>query len=325
MKNWQVISKNSLKLYEHPSAKPEGDEVKIKIDKVLLSRYDLLAYNGSLSANYPYTPGRFAMGRISDIGETGKKFDKNARVVLRSSNLDEENNVTIAGIDYSGYLRDFVCVDESRFFILPNFISDDDALILGTLALSEAIVEKLNAEKGDVILVSGESKHSIILCQLLLYYKIIPVLVEASEKLAALAKRCGVFYTFKPDENLDENVFEVTGGRLCNGAVYFNLSNKTPTSKILNLIIPKSPVVFAGQSDKALTVDTAIITKKQLSVSGVFSGYGFERTAINSLVNKAIDLSPFKKRYMKIDEVPDFYELAERTEYDEETLPIVIL
>ncbi len=314
MKSWQLISKNTLKLYDQPGKAIGADEVKIKISKVLLTKSSALVFDGSAPVPYPFIPGSYAIGRVSESGENCAAYGRNDRVVMRTAAPDGEGRPLIAGIDKTGFLRDFVNARHDEFFTLPPSVSDDEALLLGMLSLAEATIDALHAKKGEFIAVSGGSDFSVILCQLLLYYKIIPILIETGEERISFARQCGVFYAFRNDDALQSNIFEITGGRFCNGAVYANMSNGVSPVSLIDLAVENSAVIFAGPGNKSWNIPSSVIARRQLCLRGVYSGSGFEMSAINSLANKAIDLSHFEKTYTPMDGVPAVFERLSRPE-----------
>lgn len=316
MKYWQLIAKNSLKLFETSGKKPEGKEIRVKTSKILLTKTDNLVYNGTIDVPYPFTMGSYAIGKVSEgygVDMTGEgstiefSYKRNERVLLRTYSADEDNHY-IAGINAPGLLKDYAYVTARDLFHIPSVISDDEALFLGLVAYAEAVVDRLNTEEGRFVAVSGEDILSVILCQLLLYYKQIPVLITSSAEKAAFAKKCGVFYSLTTGEELRENIFRITGGRNCDSAVYINTMNKVSPSIILGLVNKDAHVVFAGICDKGWPMDTSAVTQKNLIVVGVNSGYGYEKSAINIMANKAVHFFDFKKSYTDFMYAPNVFE-----------------
>lgn len=324
MKTWQLISKNSLKMYEQPGKPLNANEVRIKLNKVLVTKTAMLVYDGTFSAHYPFTPCSYAVGRIAECGSTSSAYERNTRVAMKSSSENKGGKSFALGIDAPGYLKDFAVTTQKDFFVLPASVADDEALLLGVLSLCEAVIAKIKAEKGQFVIVSGGSDFSVIMGLLLLYHKVVPILIETDESKIEFAKKNGIFYAFKADENLESNVFEITGGRMCDGGIYNNLSGKISPSAILNLVTDGSNVAFAGVPYKSCNIDSSVISKKQLVLSGVYTGDGYEMTAINALANKAINLSTFKKNYYSFDSTPEVFEaLSEIDTCDNHTMEII--
>lgn len=326
MKTWQLISKKALKMYEQPGKPLNANEVRIKLNKLLITKTAMLVYDGTFSAHYPFTPCSYAVGRIAECGSVCSAYERNTRVAVKSSLTNKDGKALAIGIDAPGYLKDFVVTTQKEFFVLPSSVADDEALLLGMLSLSEAVITKIKAEKGQFIIISGGSDFSVIMGLLLLYYKVIPILIETDESRIAFAKKNGIFYAFKADENLNNNIFEITGGRMCDGGIYNNLSNKIPPSLILNLVMNNSNIAFAGVPYKSYNVDSSVVSQKQLVLSGVYTGDGYEMTAINSLANKAINLSSFKKNYYSFDNAPEVFDfLASSDTCDNQTMEIITI
>ena len=78
MKVWKLTSPNQIKRDVAPDQPLEGDQVKIKITKALLSESDVAVYTGLTEVRYPIVPGRFALGQVTEVSEDSylKKGDR---------------------------------------------------------------------------------------------------------------------------------------------------------------------------------------------------------------------------------------------------------
>ncbi len=316
MKYWQLITKNSLKLATVSGRQPVDREIRVKVDKVLLTPSDLLIYDERVAHSYPFIPGRFAIGTVCEgygVDEKGNSsfqyhFKRNEKVILRSFYRDEEKRPTTLGVHHHGLMRDFVYVKQDEIFHIPPSVKEEDALFMGLIAIAEGVIEESKAEEGDFVLVCGEDTMSLIICQLLLYYKIVPVLITSSAEKVKAAKSLGIFYAYETSESLEENVFRITGGKYCNSAIYCNSMNRTSPSVAIGLVEHAANVVFAGTPDRSWPIDSALLTGKSLTISGIYSGFGYEHTALGILANHVIDFSKIDKTYENFDTVNASYE-----------------
>lgn len=309
MKIWQLVSPKALKMNSFaPSNEilPSG-AIKIKIEKVMLAADDALLYSGAVPVNYPFIPGCYAVGRISDAAKDVKNYKRSMRVAMRSAALNDDG-VTFFGRNKAGYMRDFITATKDDFYVLPSSVTDEEALFIGMLARADAVIEKLSAERGEVIAVMGGSFLAIMICQLLLSDKIIPVYIDRSEARRAIARANGIFYTLAPGEELFSEVYEITGGRLCDGGVYSFTGNNSTLNDLFRLTGFNASIVFTGESNRPINISSHDIARKDLTLSGVYSGYGHELAALNCIANKAVRLSYYKRRTSPDSLLPETYE-----------------
>ena len=136
------------------SNRPQGEQslapeqVKVKVTYVLMTNFDALCYSGELPVAYPKTVGRFAIGIVTECGDKVYGVEKGARVFikgarpcgkfLRCKRCDSDNceHVQIAGIDFDGFLRDFVVCDYRKVAVLPDEVDDMHALCIEHVAFA---------------------------------------------------------------------------------------------------------------------------------------------------------------------------------------------
>lgn len=91
------------------------------------------------------------------------------------------------------------------------------------------MIDRLNVAKGTHVAVLGAGEIGNILSQLLIYHQAVPILIDSDEEKLAVAAQCGVYYTVKADETMEENIARITGGRLAAGSVYSSFCGLAPT------------------------------------------------------------------------------------------------
>ena len=69
MKVWQLAYPHNLQHVTAPDLKTTAGMVKVKITKALLCESDVAVYSGALKVKYPFVPGRFAIGQVTEAGE----------------------------------------------------------------------------------------------------------------------------------------------------------------------------------------------------------------------------------------------------------------
>lgn len=302
MNVWKLIAANSL--IKEETALPEREEgkIKVRVTKVFLNGTDASLFNGTGKVKYPVIPGRFALGIVSEDCEAAG-LNKGARVLLHTflpvadggtakKDFSEEEYV-VCGRTGNGFLRDFLYADANALTAIPDSVSDEKALLAEHVALAKATVEALDVQKGQHIAVIGADMLGLFLCQLLIYQQACPILIDSLAVRLDFARSCGVYYTVFADDSLLDNVAEITGGRMTDGAIYVTsvTNDKSIPFKVCSR---EKSAVFCGFRGHDLSINLDLVMKKHLTVYGVADGAGHVPTAINLLANKAIDTSQFR-------------------------------
>jgi threonine dehydrogenase-like Zn-dependent dehydrogenase len=310
MDNWVLLGPKTLVNQQQTESSVSPTQVKVKVTHVLLSNFDALLYNGDIKAPYPKTIGRFAIGIVTAVGSECYGIAKGARVYLeatrachacyncRSGNSAECENVKVAGIDFDGFLRDFVVCEYNEVALLPESVDDFHALCIENVALAENVFDKLNLSVGSKVAIVGGGFFGSILSQVALYHKFIPIVIDNYKRNLDRLKRSGVYYTFAADDDLSANISEATSGMMCDGAIYTSCS-KLNTSIAARVLAKKKELVLAGFSAITCQFDTTPLYEKGLKLSAITDGYDYTEVAINMLVHNAIDLSNFECKVLK--------------------------
>ena len=307
MKIWKILSPKVLTAEERPDAVSGETQAKVKVTKLLLSDADMRNYSGTLHPKYPLVPGMFAVGVVGEAGAGCTAVEKNTRVYLHDTlpcgscehclagDTESCAHPRTAGMNGEGFLRDFVVTEESMLSPLPPSVSDEEALFVGVVSACEAVVDKLDAPKGTHVAVFGAGTFGNILSQLLIYRQAVPVLIDGSEEKLAVAAQCGVYYTLKTDETLKDELMRITGGRMAAASVYCSFCG-VPPETAFEMTAGGGRTVFAGFAFPDMQAKLNIAQEKRLTLCSVTNGLTNYGTAINLLVNKAIDIAPFRIR-----------------------------
>ncbi len=305
MKVWQLTSTRNLQHVAAPDLKLEDGKAKVKITKALVSEADVSVFSGAQKVKYPFIPGKFALGQITEVAEDCflKKGD---RVYLAGTSEDEteEDGLSIAGETTDGFYRDFCLANVDDAYPLPSSVSDEAAFLIDAVALAERIVDELHVTVGQHVLVIGGGLYGNVLCQILIYHRAVPILADNNKERLERAKKSGIYYTFPNDETLAENVMKVTGGKKADAAVYLAFANRTEPSAIFSLVSRGAYVAFAALTGKKLTINLESALKNNVTVKGITECREFVSTAINILANKAVTFSEFPYKTFREEQLP---------------------
>ncbi len=309
MKVWQLAYPHNLQHVVAPDLKRTDDKVKVKVTKALLTETDVAVYSGAIKVKTPFIPGRFAIGQVTEAGEDSF-IRKAERVYLAGVTEDEcsPDGLNIAGETVDGFYRDFVLAGVDDVYPLPASVSDDAAFLIDAIALAEHVVDEMHVDVGQHILVLGGGLYGNILCQILIYHRAVPILADNNPERLARAKKCGIYYTFPNDDTLKQNVLNVTGGNLADGAVYLAFANRCEPSVLFPLVKRDSYVSFCALTGKTLPVNLEYAMKNNVTIKGITESREFVSTAINLLANKAVNFSEFTFRNSREEDLPKLLE-----------------
>lgn len=325
MKSWKVYGLNKSELVELDTQRLDG-EIKVKVTKVVLSPSDLALWSGKeLSA--PVVPGRVAIGLVSDAEEAGgyqigqkvllTPYVPNALCSVSRGEKDENcADFDVYGLTCDGFLSNFAIASRACVTEIPDGLSEDDTLLSEYIAIAIKVTEKLNIKKGDYVAVFGSTLLSYLLSALCIYYHAVPIMISDDEAGLDFARRNGVYYTVNTKvENARERIAEMTSGNLADVAAYDCESMSSPED-VCHFVKDCAEVCLFGfgATPDGLKIDLAPIVNGGHVVFGVNNGYREIPTAINLLVNNAINLTEVKRHYVGFSKIEKVFK--------ETTLPL---
>ncbi len=317
MKGWKLNNPMALKETELSEDSAVNNLTKVKILKSLVTLSDFLKYSGEIDCENVVL-GSYGIGIVSETDTNLFGLEKGSHVYIEPTlpcgecyNCKNgfENKCTdllTAGEDFDGFLRNFANVDPARLFLLPESVSDFDALFIGHISLALAVYDKLDIKKGDYVAIIGANNFGNILAQLLIYYQAVPIVMTMNDENVQIAKDSGVYYVLGKEDNWQKEVSSITGGRMTNKVVYIADCN-IPATKAFSLASFNAGVAFTGVSYKNSPISFNQAIKKQLDIHCINNGYGNTAASINIIANKAVNLSHLKLDATTYDEVPETF------------------
>lgn len=308
MQAWKHIGRKKISLITLPYSKIEDKEkAKVRIERALAAYSDFEIFD-SLPQKENLTLGRYAVGAISERAEDAVDgLDKGARVVISSwlpcgecpcCKAGKEENcsqVKRLGVDVNGVFSDFIDLPVSALHRLPEAVSYEEALFVQHISLALNALDAINVEKGEHVAVFSDTNLGLVLCQLALHYGAIPILIQNDEEVLKCAKTMGIFYAFsyKTRGELEKKALTVTGGRMCEKAVYVKNSDY-PIKHIFNICSHRADVVFLLGDGKSPLINVNDMVEKEITLKGINNGLGNFPAAINLLATKVVNTDCLK-------------------------------
>ena len=315
MNVWKFAAAGRMERQETENPAPEEGKVRIRVTKLLFNGTDASLFAGTAPCKYPLIPGRYAIGIAAD-GSEENFLPKGARVLLHAAvpapdtgtekkDFAESDDYVLCGRDGDGYMRDIVSVRPSDLTVLPDAVSDGNALLLHHVAIAKAAADKLGVRKGQHVAVVGANVLGILLCQLLISRQAAPILIDTDKTRLDFARANGIYYTLEADDSLVEKVAAMTGGRLAGGAVYVTSVRRNAPSIPFSVCGRGANTVFCG-SREDFEIDLAMPFRKSLSVYCVSGRSEHLEASINLMVSGAVDPSPFTFRTIRAQDTEAF-------------------
>ncbi|MCC8127764.1 MAG: alcohol dehydrogenase catalytic domain-containing protein [Clostridiales bacterium] len=282
MKAVRIVSPNQLRVIdiEKPSI-DEKNNVLVRMTAAGICGSDVGIYHGTnAAATYPRIIGHEMVGHVDEIGENVKNLKVGDRVIINQvtscghcypCKIGRGNvcdNLKVRGVHIDGGYREFIAVPESDCYILPDSLSDADAVMIEptTIAIQSCTRAQLGKDDMLLILGAGALGSSILkiarqLCDHIIVADIMDNKLEA-------AKENGAKYTINVlKEDLDTKLKEYTYGH---GSTVSIDSSGTKDSLMTLLTVTGNAgrVMTMGFSNDPVPANQFLITSKELDVRG---------------------------------------------------------
>lgn len=296
MKAVQIVKPGELKVLD--MEKPvltEADHVLVKMTAAGICGSDVGIYHGTnAAAAYPRIIGHEMVGKVAETGASVKHLNVGDRVIInqvtscghcypcRIGRRNVCDHLAVRGVHIDGGYREFIDVPESDCYVLPDSLSDEEAVMIEPATIGIQACARAELKKEDMLLIygSGALGSSILKTARLQCDHIIVADIQ-DEKLAA-ARENGAAYTINTlKENLLEKVKEYTenhGATVSIDAV----CSKDSLSRLLEATGNAGRVITMGFSTFPTEINQFVITSKELDIRG--------SRLQNKMFGKAIDL-----------------------------------
>ena len=282
MKAVQIVKPGELKIID--VEKPTIDEknnVLVKMTAAGICGSDVGIYHGSnAAATYPRVIGHEMVGRVEQVEPNVKNRKVGDRVIInqvtscghcypcRIGRGNVCDNLAIRGVHIDGGYREFIAVPEQDCYLLPDSLSDQDAVMIEPTTIGIQACTRAELKKEDMLLIYGSGAlGSTILKVARLFCDHIIVADIMDDKLEN-AKKNGAKYTINPlKEDLIEKVKEYTDGH--GSTVSIDAAcTKDSLITLLKATGNAGRVITMGFSVSPTEVNQFLITSKELDVRG---------------------------------------------------------
>lgn len=282
MKAVQIVKPNQLEVIEVPMPElTEKDNVLVKMTAAGICGSDVGIYHGTnAAATYPRIIGHEMVGVVSKVGENVTHLKAGDRVIVNqvtscghcypcSKNRGNVcDNLKVRGVHIDGGYREYIAVPENDCYILPESLSDEDAVMIEPTTIAIQSCTRAELEKEDMLLIYGAGALGSSILKIAHTICDHIIVADIMDDKLAEAKQNGASHTINvATENFQEKVLEYTKGR---GATVSIDAACVKNSLLLLLQATGNAgrVITMGFSTAATEVNQFLITSKELDVRG---------------------------------------------------------
>lgn len=282
MKAVQIASPEQLKIVD--VEKPVIDNrnnVLIRMTVAGICGSDVGIYHGTnAAATYPRIIGHEMVGRVAEIGASVTGLKVGDRVIVNQVTSCGEcypcrmgrgnvcDHLAVRGVHIDGGYQEYIAVPEADCYLLPDSLSDEDAVMIEPTTIAIQSCTRAQLEKDDMLLILGAGALGSTILKIARQMCDHIIVADILDNKLEAAKENGAKYTIHVlKEDLEEKVREYTNGR---GATVSIDASGTSDSlmKLLRATGNAGRVMVMGFSTAPIEINQFLITSKELDVRG---------------------------------------------------------
>lgn len=282
MKAIQILEPNHLEIID--VEKPVIDEknnILVKMTAAGICGSDIGIYHGTnAAATYPRIIGHEMVGIIEETGANVKDLKVGDRVIINQVTSCGEcypckkgrgnvcDNLKVRGVHIDGGYREYIAVPESDCYLLPDYLTDEDAVMIEPTTIAIQACTRAELEKEDMLLIYGAGALGSTILKIASTMCDHIIVADIMDDKLAEAKQAGAKYTINSmTENFQAKVLEYTHGR---GATV-SIDSACVKNSLLTLLQATGNagrVITMGFSTAPTEINQFLITSKELDVRG---------------------------------------------------------
>lgn len=282
MKAVQIVKPNDLRIIE--MEKPVIDEknnILVKMTAAGICGSDVGIYHGTnAAATYPRVIGHEMVGRVAEVGANASRLKVGDRVIINQvtscghcypCKIGRGNvcdNLAVRGVHIDGGYREYIAVPESDCYILPDSLSDQDAVMIEPTTIAIQSCTRAELSKDDMLLIFGSGALGSTILKIAKQLCDHIIVADIMDEKLEIAKKNGAKYTINVlKEDLVEKVKEYTYGHGSTVSID-SACTKDSLLSLLKATGNAGRVMTMGFSVAPTEVNQFLITSKELDVRG---------------------------------------------------------
>lgn len=282
MKAVQIVKPNDLRIID--VEKPVIDEknnVMVKMTAAGICGSDVGIYHGTnAAATYPRIIGHEMVGRVVETGSNVKHLKIGDRVIINQVTSCGDcypckigrgnvcDNLKVRGVHIDGGYREFMAVPESDCYILPDSLSDTDAIMIEPTTIAIQSCSRAELKKDDMLLIFGCGALGSSILRIAKHLCDHIIVADIMDDKLEAAKQNGAKYAVNVlKEDLTAKVKEYTYGH--GSTVSIDAAcTKDSLIQLLQATGNAGRVMTMGFSIAPTEINQFVITSKELDVRG---------------------------------------------------------
>ncbi|GAB3673367.1 zinc-dependent alcohol dehydrogenase family protein [Halopiger thermotolerans] len=216
MKSATLTDVNSVEIDERQRPEPNGDELLVEVNACGVCTTDVHMYSGSLTVDYPMTPGHESAGEVVAVGNDVDAFEAGDRVAINPSIPCQECRACKSGRE--NLCRDLTSLGGAATHIIEGAFAEYVTVPAGnveeignleyrTAAFAEPLgccvngIDQIDLTSGETVVVVGAGAIGLLLTQLLRVSGAGTVVVsEPEDERREMALEVGADYVVDPTD-----------------------------------------------------------------------------------------------------------------------------
>ncbi len=282
MKAVQIVSPENLQVIEmeQPVIDKENN-VLVRMTAAGICGSDVGIYHGTnAAATYPRVIGHEIVGVVEETGEGVTILKRGDRVIVNQVTSCGHcypcsrgrgnvcDNLKVRGVHIDGGYREFIAVPAGDCYLLPESISDQDAVMIEPTTIAIQSCTRAQLEKDDMLLIYGAGALGSSLLRVARTICDHIIVADIVDDKLADAKAAGALYTVNvKTEDFFGKVREYTNGRGPTVSIDSACVGDS-LMKLLEVTGNAGRVITMGFSTASVEVNQFLITSKELDVRG---------------------------------------------------------
>ena len=282
MKAVQIVSPENLQVIEmeQPVIDKENN-VLVRMTAAGICGSDVGIYHGTnAAATYPRVIGHEIVGVVEETGEGVTTLKRGDRVIVNQVTSCGHcypcsrgrgnvcDNLKVRGVHIDGGYREFIAVPAGDCYLLPESISDQDAVMIEPPTIAIQSCTRAQLEKDDMLLIYGAGALGSSLLRVARTICDHIIVADIVDDKLADAKAAGALYTVNvKTEDFFGKVREYTNGRGPTVSIDSACVGDS-LMKLLEVTGNAGRVITMGFSTASVEVNQFLITSKELDVRG---------------------------------------------------------
>ncbi|MFA6689893.1 MAG: zinc-binding alcohol dehydrogenase family protein [Sphaerochaetaceae bacterium] len=282
MKAVQIVRPNDLRIIDTEiPVLSERDNILVRMTAAGICGSDVGIYHGTnAAATYPRIIGHEMVGQVVETGSGATRLKEGDRVIInqvtscghcypcRKGRGNVCDNLKVRGVHIDGGYRQYIAVPESDCYLLPDSISDTDAVMIEPTTIAIQASSRAQLERDDMLLLFGCGALGSSILKIARLHCDHIIVSDINDEKLAIARENGATHTINVlQEDLQTKVLEYTAGHGATVSIDA-VCNTTSLPTLLQATGNAGRVITMGFSISPSQVTQFSVTSKELDIRG---------------------------------------------------------